>query len=63
MWERLARVMEAYDDVHVGKVDSIAEKGLAKRFTIQSFPTLKLISGTKVYCHLSYALIPAGVPV
>lgn len=43
-WEEMATLLESAN-IHVAKVDAIAEKSLAEKHQVQSFPTLKLFRG------------------
>lgn len=48
-WERLASDLK--DSVHVARVDATRERALAKNWSVESYPTLKLIAEGKVYTY------------
>jgi len=52
IWEQLAY---NFEKINVAKVDATVETGLASRFNVQSFPTLKLIYNKQVYDYTSHS--------
>jgi len=48
-WEQLA--LDLKDSVHVARVDATREKALAKNWSVEGYPTLKLIAEGKVYTY------------
>jgi len=48
-WEELATAAKADGKFHVASVDCTVEKDLGSRFGVRGFPTIKFVSGGKVY--------------